>query len=405
VKRVGRPALGPERGALRDAEAVLLVDDRKAKVRKFHVFDDERVRSDGEVALAARQASSCRRPIARAEASEERVDANPKGQEQRCKLLGGLRGQYLGRRHQRALRASARRQDDRGGGDERLSASDVALQEAIHRGAAPHVAPDLFDHAALRAGQRQADEPFELFQEPERRGQDLRPAGGASPSPAERRSERDAEKLLVDRAFARSGRPFGRRRTMQFAPGLAHRTVPALAQNLRRQNVVDERFERREVSLDQHRDRARRDLLSGAVDRHDRTPILFALVEEAMMEDVELDVDGASRSFDLRAPVNEEPVADVQLPDEAAPPEPRRFQAPRVVFELGADDRDARTELAELDDPANRDLFTRIGVLRPRGAREGAAHDLGDRCRPAPILIVARIGRRQVARGPNAEGA
>ena len=52
--RLGQP-LAAQREALRDAEAMLLVDDREAELRDLHAFLEQRVGADRELRLAARE--------------------------------------------------------------------------------------------------------------------------------------------------------------------------------------------------------------------------------------------------------------------------------------------------------------------------------------------------------------
>ena len=73
----------------------------------------------------------------------------------RCAVM--LRGQHLGRRHQRALIAGLCRQIQRAERNGRLAAAYVALHEPRHRSLRGHIAAHLFEHAPLRArcGKRQ----------------------------------------------------------------------------------------------------------------------------------------------------------------------------------------------------------------------------------------------------------
>ena len=91
--------------------------------------------------------------------AEDRLERDAERQEQRREFGRVLRGENLGRRHQRRLHAVARRQHDRRGGDERLAAADVALQQTVHRHVARHVVPDFENRPALRAGERERKRP------------------------------------------------------------------------------------------------------------------------------------------------------------------------------------------------------------------------------------------------------
>ena len=63
-----------------------------------------------------------------------------------------LFGKNLRRRHQRGLVAILHRGKHRNQGDNGLAATDVALQQTIHRGVRLHVFENFFDYPSLSIG-------------------------------------------------------------------------------------------------------------------------------------------------------------------------------------------------------------------------------------------------------------
>ena len=142
--------LGPQRQALGDAEAMLLVDDREAQPREPHLLLDQRVRADDEAGFARRDLGEHLVALLALAAAGEPGDRDAERRQPADQLLQVLLGQDLGRRHQRALPAGvdrARRGQRR---DDRLAGADVALQQAMHRNLAAEVGVDLGGDAALR---------------------------------------------------------------------------------------------------------------------------------------------------------------------------------------------------------------------------------------------------------------
>ena len=156
--------------------------------------------------------------LARALRAEHRFDGDAERQQQRCELGRVLRGEDLGRRHQRGLHAALVREHDRRGGDERLAAADVALQQAVHRRGAPHVAPDAVDHAALRGGRRERQLGDERVPRAVRDGQRVRAAGRFAARAFHRGGERDREELVEDDPLARPRDRLGVVRRVDVAP-------------------------------------------------------------------------------------------------------------------------------------------------------------------------------------------
>ena len=143
VQRVRRSAFGSQPRALLDAEPMLFVDDRQPEPFEIDALRQQRVGSDRKRGLAAGQLLDRRASRARALAAENRFDADPAAAAATAPISGVLRRQNLGRRHQRRLHPVGGRQQHRGGGNQRLSAADVALQQPVHRNVARHVVPNL----------------------------------------------------------------------------------------------------------------------------------------------------------------------------------------------------------------------------------------------------------------------
>ena len=153
----GRLALGAERLALLDAEAVLLVDDGEARaapnaVRLLH----QRVRADDQQRRAgsASRAATSRRAFAR-RLPVTSTGAMPSGSSSRVIVPRMLLGEQLGRRHDRRLDSRSPSRAAREQRHDRLAAADVALQQPVHAALAAHVGDDLAQRARLRAGERE----------------------------------------------------------------------------------------------------------------------------------------------------------------------------------------------------------------------------------------------------------
>ncbi len=158
--------LGAQRGALLDAEAVLLVDDDHAEAGEVDRVLDQRVGADHDVdrsvgqpdqhVLAVRSGDPVgeqldpQRPVAEQVAGIRNADAGEQGTD----AGGMLLGEHLGRRHQRRLVAALDGDHHRVDGDDGLARADVALQQPVHRMRRRQVVFDLGDRSLLRAGQR-----------------------------------------------------------------------------------------------------------------------------------------------------------------------------------------------------------------------------------------------------------
>ena len=122
-----RRATGRERGALLDAEAVLLVDDRDREVAQLEAFLDQRVRPDDDVGAERSLALPLPRRAREQRAADAELEAQV-GDREEVLLSEGFR-----RRHERSLAPVLDRAQERVERDDRLARADVALQEPLHR--------------------------------------------------------------------------------------------------------------------------------------------------------------------------------------------------------------------------------------------------------------------------------
>jgi len=147
---------------LLDAEAVLLVDDHDTERRELHSLLDQRVRADDEVDPPVGQPGQHITALVAGDAvGEERDPQRALAEQGRTAVLDGeaveqlghrrrmLLGQYLGRRHQRALMAALHRREQRRHRHHRLARAHIALQQTVHRVRPGQVGLDLLDGAAL----------------------------------------------------------------------------------------------------------------------------------------------------------------------------------------------------------------------------------------------------------------
>ena len=142
---------------------MLLVRDDEREGRELHAVADERVRADGELNFAGFEALGgfALRFGAHAARDEHRFDAA--GGEKVGEGLIMLRCQNFRGGHERRLKAVA---DDRVAQRRRhgcFAAADIALNEAVHRVRALHVADAVLHRALLCAGHREGKQGGELF--------------------------------------------------------------------------------------------------------------------------------------------------------------------------------------------------------------------------------------------------
>ena len=154
VEDVRAAPLG-ERGALLDAEAVLLVDDGDGEVAEADLLLDQRVRADRDLHVARGDQLAHVRVLLRAERAREQRDAHAELRADALDREEVLLGEHLGRRHQRALPAGLDGAQQRRERDDGLAGADVALQQPLHRRRPREVAVDLGDRPLLRVGERE----------------------------------------------------------------------------------------------------------------------------------------------------------------------------------------------------------------------------------------------------------
>ncbi len=112
-RRCGRSSLAASRSALRDAEAVLLVDDGDGEVAEVDLLLDQRVRPDDDLGIARRDELPGGGVLLGPERAREQRHAYA---ERRAELVDReevLLGEGLGRRHERALAAGLDRAQER----------------------------------------------------------------------------------------------------------------------------------------------------------------------------------------------------------------------------------------------------------------------------------------------------
>jgi hypothetical protein len=145
--------LRPQRGALHDAEPVLLVDDHQPEVVESDRILDQCMRADREVDRPGRQLRLHLAPLPGRGRSGEQRHAEPRRLEEAADGDEMLLGENLSRRHERHLEAILHR--DQGGHqrDDGLAGADVSLQQSIHRLRPLHVVHNFGDYLFLIAGQ------------------------------------------------------------------------------------------------------------------------------------------------------------------------------------------------------------------------------------------------------------
>ena len=153
-QHVGRIALGGDRQALVDAEAVLLVDDRQHQVVEDHRFLEQRVGADDDVDRAGCDAVEDVGALAALFAAGEDRGRQAGARGERRDGGEMLAREDFGRRHQGRLAAGLGGARHGEQPDHRLAGADIALQQAQHALGLGEIGMDLGQRLFLRAGQR-----------------------------------------------------------------------------------------------------------------------------------------------------------------------------------------------------------------------------------------------------------
>ena len=147
-------ALLAQREPLRDAKAVLLVDDGEPQRRQRHLVLEQGVGADRELRFAAFDRRLGLLLRFRRKTARQPGDLHRQAVEPRSELAIVLLGEDFGRGHERHLATRLDRLQRRQRRDHRLAAADVALQEPLHRLGLGEIAPDFRNDALLRPCQR-----------------------------------------------------------------------------------------------------------------------------------------------------------------------------------------------------------------------------------------------------------
>jgi hypothetical protein len=238
VEDVRRHPLDPllvERGALPDAEAVLLVDHAEAEPGEADGRLDQRVGAKDQSQLAAGELvqgllANRRRRGAGQQRERDRLFGEEPAEGDRVLL-----GERLRRRHQRRLVARFQRPQHRVDRDHGLAGADLPHQQALHRLAGVEVGLDLVERLQLIAGrlERQrfepaADQVAGLAEAGRRTSRAVRPLA--------RRQQRLVEKQLFEaEPFAGFLDFFDRLREVDGAEGIADPREPPPHPHLPRQ--------------------------------------------------------------------------------------------------------------------------------------------------------------------------
>ncbi len=217
VRRQTFDALGVERLALLDPEAMLLVDHAEAEAGELDGRLDQRVGADDQAQLAAGEAvERFPAPGRRCGTGEQRERRRLFGQ-QLAEGDGVLLGERLGRRHQHRLEARFERPQHRVQRDHGLARADLAHQQPLHRLAGVEVGVDLVEGAQLVVSglERQRLDPapdhLSRLAQPRRRPRRRGASACASPgSPGRGRAPRSAAaraRSRLPRSSRESARP------------------------------------------------------------------------------------------------------------------------------------------------------------------------------------------------------
>ncbi len=384
--------LAAQRQPLRDAEAMLLVDDRESEAVERNGVLDQRVRADDELRLAARHGLLRRALRRRAKAPDEPRDVDVERRQPLRDLAEVLLGEDFGGRHQRHLEAAL----DRAGGGQRrhhrLAAADVALHEPMHGPRAGEVGLDLGPHPVLRPRELERQAVAQLRRQLTRASQRMRAPLLARVA---RRAQGDLlrEQFVELQALPRGIRPFRQRvrvgvgrRVVQAPDRGRERGQSLLVQQGRRQDLDDVDVAQRAV--DALAQPALRHALGRRVDGRQRAGQRVARVDPAHagMHHLRAGQSAAHAAERADAPANFELL---QLRGIEVQEAQRQFAA---VVAHG----DAQLPASPVDDVGRDDLGLDL--------RFAARHQLGDRRDAGFVLVAQRQVQHEVpvARQPGA---
>ena len=129
----GLQPLVAQRGALLDAEAMLLVDDDEPQLVERHRLLHERVCPDDEMGRAALDVRRHGVLLKAGRAAGEQIHAEPGRGQQPRDIREMLIRQDLRGRHERDLQPVLHRDDRRQQRHDRLPCPDIALKQSMHR--------------------------------------------------------------------------------------------------------------------------------------------------------------------------------------------------------------------------------------------------------------------------------
>ena len=148
-----RLALGSQRQSLLDAEAVLLVHDRKRERAERHLFLNESVGAEHDPGRPRRDPLEHRAALLARLAAGQPGERDAERRDPLGELAEMLLGEDFGRRHHRRLRPVLHRAQAGERRHDGLAAAHVALEQAVHRVGLRQVRADLAPGPHLRAGQ------------------------------------------------------------------------------------------------------------------------------------------------------------------------------------------------------------------------------------------------------------
>ena len=368
-----------ERGALLDAEAVLLVDDGNGEVAEADLLLDQRVRADRDLHVAGGDQLPHVGVLLRAEGARQQRHPHA---ELRADSLDGeevLLGEHLGRRHQRALPSRLDGPQQRRERDDGLAGADVALEQPLHRGRARQIAVDLGDRLLLGIGEREREHLAVPVEELAGRRQRLRDESLALRRPPRERELEDEE--LVE------GEPPPALLCLLRRARMVHRDerIGPQRQPLRDGERCGQRIAVGADVLERRRDEGAELLLgqrlAGGV--HRRVVGRLGRLAEVVALDLEAVAIGLATQPDLRA--------RCQLRLEPGLVEPGRLDLAGVVRDAGAEDLQPAAAAARRGgehDPLDHGLV---------GAEEVADRPLVDRALVAARAVVEQVADRAEA--------